>query len=171
MGPSSLLQRKCIAYHPSYIQTLVHEHYVPTLRLVRARIELNYSRDDLRRYNQDTSRQCHPANGIDAPTHVAHLSPYPGGYKNGRPMVLATGCGILSCQLGDRESYSAIYDSNEYEAVYNGGVTAVPDAKGEGGSDGYPRLANVEGCRDGSEWFQCLCWRLHRKDFAKCFRM
>lgn len=85
-------------------------------------------------------------------------------------MILATGCRIQNCQLGDRESYSAIYDSNEYEAVYDGGITAVPDAKGEGGSDDYPGLANVEGCRDGSEWFQCLCWRLHRKEFAKCFR-
>lgn len=74
VGPRSLLQCEGIVRHPCYIQTLVHEHYVPTLRLVRARIELNYSRDDLRRYNQHTSRQCYTANGIDAPTHVALYS-------------------------------------------------------------------------------------------------
>ena len=84
-------------------------------------------------------------------------------------MVLATGCGILSNQLGDREGYSAVYDDNEYEAIYDGDITAMSYAQGECGSNSYPRLANVEGSRDDSDWAQCLCWRFHFKANLQCF--
>ena len=71
MGPRSLLQREYIVSRPSYIQTLVNEYYVPTLRLVRARIELNHSHDDLWWYNEHTGRPRYPANGIDASANIA----------------------------------------------------------------------------------------------------
>ena len=71
VGPGSFLQRKHIVRQTPYIQNLVYKHYVPPLRFVRARIKCNYSRNNLWRYDKNASRPCYPANGVDAPAHVA----------------------------------------------------------------------------------------------------